>query len=407
MNFEPQKFFIGIIDFFSVLLPGGVLAYLAKDRVASASACHSVTYPLDGADHWMVFLFASYLLGHLVFLFGSLLDEPYDWIRNCTYNGQIERLAAGKKLSQWWARKLARLLFTPKPDAAVIQAGRIKWRALSPMGAEGAINTFQWSKARLLKDHGEGLVAVQRLEADSKFFRSFAVVLMLLAVFAYRTGPQYTVWYLLLLLAALWRYAEQRFKSTQQAYWSVITLESMKSESRADVPTKREAARPTHAGGVVYKTSGGSVLYLLVEAKDNRAELVLPKGHIEPGERARTAAVREVAEETARHACVKDWLGDVPLGNNGPLVRFFLMEIVKDYGPLVQALLWVLRRKPKVLYPEERKPYWLLFDDAVAKTMKFPETRKLLEEAKKKIDALPHSAAVCCGHLRQHYRRNG
>jgi hypothetical protein len=33
MNFEPQKFFIGLIDFFSILLPGAVLTYLTKEWV--------------------------------------------------------------------------------------------------------------------------------------------------------------------------------------------------------------------------------------------------------------------------------------------------------------------------------------------------------------------------------------
>ncbi len=27
MNFEPQKFFIGLMDFFSILLPGALLTY--------------------------------------------------------------------------------------------------------------------------------------------------------------------------------------------------------------------------------------------------------------------------------------------------------------------------------------------------------------------------------------------
>ena len=28
VNFEPQKFFIGLMDFFSILLPGALLTYL-------------------------------------------------------------------------------------------------------------------------------------------------------------------------------------------------------------------------------------------------------------------------------------------------------------------------------------------------------------------------------------------
>lgn len=34
MNFDHQKFFIGLVDFFAILLPGALLAYLlvARDR---------------------------------------------------------------------------------------------------------------------------------------------------------------------------------------------------------------------------------------------------------------------------------------------------------------------------------------------------------------------------------------
>jgi hypothetical protein len=35
---------------------------------------------LAGAEAWAAFLFASYLLGHLVFLLGSWLDGIYDWL---------------------------------------------------------------------------------------------------------------------------------------------------------------------------------------------------------------------------------------------------------------------------------------------------------------------------------------
>ena len=35
MNFEPQKFYVGLIDFFSILLPGAVFTYLVKDTAGS------------------------------------------------------------------------------------------------------------------------------------------------------------------------------------------------------------------------------------------------------------------------------------------------------------------------------------------------------------------------------------
>lgn len=64
MNFDPHKFFIGLMDFFSILLPGALLTYVLGDRYAQ----------LAGAQAWATFLFANYLFGHLLFLLGSRLD---------------------------------------------------------------------------------------------------------------------------------------------------------------------------------------------------------------------------------------------------------------------------------------------------------------------------------------------
>jgi 8-oxo-dGTP pyrophosphatase MutT (NUDIX family) len=54
----------------------------------------------------------------------------------------------------------------------------------------------------------------------------------------------------------------------------------------------------THAGAVVFEGSGDSLKFLLVKANDAESHWVLPKGHIENGEDAWSAALREVREET-------------------------------------------------------------------------------------------------------------
>jgi putative transposase len=58
VSFEPQKFFIGLIDFFSILMPGALLAYLGR-RWAANTTYSWAAGPLDTAEAWMVFLFAS------------------------------------------------------------------------------------------------------------------------------------------------------------------------------------------------------------------------------------------------------------------------------------------------------------------------------------------------------------
>lgn len=85
MNFDPQKFFIGLMDFFSILLPGALLTYLLMGEMGPVVLGDRYA-TLAGAEAWAAFLFASYLLGHLVFLLGSWLDGIYDWLRDRTLN---------------------------------------------------------------------------------------------------------------------------------------------------------------------------------------------------------------------------------------------------------------------------------------------------------------------------------
>src|SRR5262245_1869975 len=276
MNFEPQKFFIGLVDFFSILMPGAFLAYLGRDLDISKELVPA-GFRSDSVKSWVVFLFASYLLGHFAFLIGAKLDDwLYDPLRKLTYWGQVGRLANGKKLRSriWRSFATSNWLFGENADASVIKAQRIKARALQSLSAEGAINAYQWCKARLSKDHPDGLVAVNRFEADSKFFRSFSVVLFALAlIYAYQQRRIPALVCFGFLLLALLRYMDQRFKATQQAYWFVVTLEGMNDSSTTSPSPGNKQDGPTHAGGVVFRKSGENIEYLLVEASKDRTQL--------------------------------------------------------------------------------------------------------------------------------------
>ncbi len=365
MNFEPQNFFIGLIDFFSILLPGALLTYLLMGEVGPVVLGDRYS-KLDGAEAWAAFLFASYLFGHLVFLLGSWLDEFYDWARRYTLNAQIALLARRGHLRFWPARALIWLVFKAERNVAVDRAGKIKQQALGALQAKDAINNFQWCKALLNAESPASLAVVQRFEADSKFFRSFTVVLLLLLA----SWPLQHRWplagvpvVLVLLLLALWRYMEQRFKATNQAYWSVITLTGQGGKIQIG-KAAAAAGSPTHAGGVVFRTRRGKTQYLFVEATDDPAQWVLPKGHVEEAEHPRETAVREVHEETGVWARVVHDLGDVSYSVNGAVVtvRFYLMQSVG------RGL-----RKDK-----DRQRVWLPLQQAVARASHL-ETRELLQ----------------------------
>jgi 8-oxo-dGTP pyrophosphatase MutT (NUDIX family) len=375
MNFEPQKFFIGLMDFFSILLPGALLSYLLMDEIGPVVLGDRYA-KLAGAEAWAVFLFASYLSGHLIFLLGSWLDELYDWLRTRTLNWQIEHVARGGRMLSWPIRVCVSLVFKRERNLAVNRAGEIKKHALASLQAKDAINTFQWCKALLNAESPESLVVVQRFEADSKFFRSFTVVLLFLLV----AWPWQNNWprvgfpiVLGLLLLALWRFMEQRHKSTNQAYWSVITLTAKDSKISLEKITSK-ASTPSQAGGVVFRMRGERPEYLLVEDKDDPTQWVLPRGHVEASESHcttahRETAVREVYKETGVWARILHDLGDVAwlVDDSVVTTRFFLM----------QAIGRGIRQE------RDRWHQWLILPEAIAKANHI-ETRELLQTAEQR-----------------------
>lgn len=68
------------------------------------------------------------------------------------------------------------------------------------------------------------------------------------------------------------------------------------SHAQADHDPSGEETLETSAGGVVFRRAGAGFVFLVI--RDSYRNWGFPKGHLEPGERADSAALREVAEET-------------------------------------------------------------------------------------------------------------
>ena len=303
MNLEPKKFFIGVTDFFSVLLPGALLTVAlmgSPARIILGDRYQEFT----GAAGWLAFFFASYVLGHFIFLLGAALldDFFYDPIREATTGKEIERLAKGEAPSPAWCRFLARRLIKKSADDTQQRVIKIRDHYTRPLGSRSGLNAFQWCKARLvLEKQAEAVESVLRFEADSKFFRSFAVVISILVGLSI-AKQQYVValFGVLFLALSLWRFVDQRLKGVNQAYWYVLALEATVPSGYREAENDQKP-EPSRVGGFVYRRRGlarAKAQYLIVEAKERSGEWVLPKGHIEPDEGAAEAAVREVVEET-------------------------------------------------------------------------------------------------------------
>lgn len=93
----------------------------------------------------------------------------------------------------------------------------------------------------------------------------------------------------------------------------------------------RGTKRETSAGGVVYRTGHDGPRFLLI--RDSYGHWGFPKGHVERGEGAEAAALREVREETGlREAAVRGTIATIDwfFRFRGALIhkncQFFLME---------------------------------------------------------------------------------
>ena len=127
--------------------------------------------------------------------------------------------------------------------------------------------------------------------------------------------------------------------------------------------------REFSAGGAVVRRFQGRPFLACVLVKRGTVR-ALPKGHIEAGESAADAALREVWEETGLRAEVEEKLDDVRYwyvrGRGGPRVfkqvSFFLCRYLsgslRDYDPKeVDGAEWIpLDEAPELLaYPGERR----------------------------------------------------
>jgi 8-oxo-dGTP diphosphatase len=114
------------------------------------------------------------------------------------------------------------------------------------------------------------------------------------------------------------------------------------------------------AGGIVFRDHG-RLLVAVVQLRKYR-HWVLPKGKLKRKERARTAAKREVLEETGHKVELQEFLGAISYETNGrpKVVQFWRMQAVgnpvRDPASDIKEVRWLsIKKAVKTLtYPREQ-----------------------------------------------------
>jgi 8-oxo-dGTP pyrophosphatase MutT (NUDIX family) len=128
--------------------------------------------------------------------------------------------------------------------------------------------------------------------------------------------------------------------------------------------------RVPQAGGIVLREDGDRLRVLLVRAKRDPGVWIFPKGHIEPGESAGEAAVRETREEAGVDGELVAPIGE-PLefhnGRSEVSVQYFLIRPLSESDEC-----------------EGRAKRWFDVDDALA-ALQWENARALLKLAADKM----------------------
>jgi 8-oxo-dGTP pyrophosphatase MutT (NUDIX family) len=125
------------------------------------------------------------------------------------------------------------------------------------------------------------------------------------------------------------------------------------------------------AGAIAVRGEGADAEVLIVRARKNPNDWIFPKGHIEPGETAAEAAVRELREEAGvvGRAIRPVGVSVFESGHERVEVTYFLVRFVATTTPL-----------------ESRESRWLPIDRAGA-ALTFEDTRRLFDVAARSLIA--------------------
>ncbi len=121
---------------------------------------------------------------------------------------------------------------------------------------------------------------------------------------------------------------------------------------------------PTHAGTVVFRKNGDQTLYLVISSS-NGLHWVLPNGHIDPGESADAAALRELQEEA---------------GIRGELIQPLGIQYYEKMGKEAASQYFLVQAVDAVAAAEQRVLRWE-DERAALDLLSFQQSRSALRQA--------------------------
>jgi hypothetical protein len=219
---KPNDLFIGIIDFFAVLVPGVVAVIVVGWAVNFRMPEKQDVFFLG------TILTAGFVLGHILHGLGSFLDI-------FVYDPLFKPLGAEQK-----AHGLRRKSYFRSNDKLYVASKNLIAFPVNDIAAGGdkdlgtktgqlPVGVYQWARAWLRIHSPEATAELDRLEADSKLFRSLSVIgLAVLICFKFlpASAAGLLPLSLVVMVICLWRYCDLRQKMVRACYLHFVLLHS-------------------------------------------------------------------------------------------------------------------------------------------------------------------------------------
>jgi len=290
MDLKPNDFFIGLVEFITIMLPGAALALIFLlveycNPIQDKHFLYQYAFAKDTSIlFWFSFILTSFGLGYFLSSIASGLDGLYDTIRNHVYpyeeelrrrfkcnsltdkqrikyaaaykkyrekekkrNGgeelpgaplkEEEKLLEGYKIvfQKNLLRRLALFFFELEFRIKIERSYEEVRKILDtqPEAVRNATNAYKWA-GTILEAHFSSISdQAIRIMAASKFFRSIvivALIFLVLQIFG-QIPSKYWLINAIILLLSFREYIVQRHKSVQKTYQSIVTLSYYKKKA--------------------------------------------------------------------------------------------------------------------------------------------------------------------------------
>jgi hypothetical protein len=178
---KPADFFLGLTEFFTILLPGFIFII----GLQSLGMQMPVRFELQGSG-WITTLIASYLIGRLLFDAGSAMENLFKGRETKYVNKKHQTLI--KAIEKYHSNFLAG-------------------------------STYKWSRFLLQKRCPIAWAEVQRVEVDSKLFRSLvAPMLIFSAIYVKLAEYSSALIAALTAIVSVLLYLNLRYKAIKRAF---------------------------------------------------------------------------------------------------------------------------------------------------------------------------------------------